>query len=106
LQRAEQRYGRIRRIEPMNLRDFIGGSPLAVAFRLAVLSVLVGLLLSFLGITPRNFFRVIDDFARSVYDMGFGAITWMLDYLVLGAMLVIPLWLLIRLLRARPSNGN
>jgi hypothetical protein len=90
----------------MNLRDFIGGSPLAVVFRLAVLSVLAGLMLSFLGITPRNFFRAIDDFARSIYDMGFGAISWMLDYLVLGAMLVIPLWLLIRLLRARPGSGT
>jgi hypothetical protein len=90
----------------MNLRDFIGGSPLAVAVRLAVLSILVGLLLSALGVTPRNFFRVIDDFARSIYDMGFGAITWMLDYLVLGAMLVVPLWLLIRFLRARPGGGS
>jgi hypothetical protein len=88
----------------MNLRDFIGGSPAAVVFRLALLSVLAGVLLSILGITPRNFFRAVDDFARSIYDLGFGAVTWMLDYLVLGAMLVIPVWLLIRLLRARPGN--
>ena len=88
------------------LGDFLGGSPLAVAFRLALLSVLVGVLLSVFGITPRDFFRVIDEFARSIYDLGFGAITWMLDYLVLGAMLVVPLWLLIRLLRARPGSGS
>jgi hypothetical protein len=90
----------------MNLRDFIGGSPLTVAVRLAILSILAGLLLSWLGVTPRNFFRMIDDFARSIYDMGFGAITWLLDYLVLGAMLVVPLWLLIRFLRARPGSGS
>ena len=90
----------------MNLRDFLGGSPLAVVLRLALLSVLVGVLLSFFGITPRNFFRVIDDFARSIYDLGFGAITWMFDYLLLGAMLVLPIWLIVRLLRARPGNGS
>ena len=90
----------------MNFRDFLGGSPLAVAMRLAIVSVLVGVLLSTLGMTPRNFFRVIDEFARRVYDLGFGAITWMLDYLVLGAMLVVPLWLLIRLLKARPGSGS
>jgi hypothetical protein len=90
----------------MNLRDFLGGTPLAVALRLALLSVLVGVLLSVFGITPRNFFRVIDDFARSIYDLGFGAITWMLDYLVLGAMLVVPLWFIIRLLRARPGSDS
>jgi Family of unknown function (DUF6460) len=88
----------------MKLRDFLGGSPLGVALRLAVLSILVGVLLSFLGITPRNFFAVIDDFARHVYDLGFGAITWMLDYLLLGAMLVIPIWLVLRFLRARSSR--
>jgi hypothetical protein len=64
------------------------------------------LLLSALGVTPHNFFRMIDDFARSIYDMGFGAITWTLDYLVLGAMLVVPIWLLIRFLRARPGSGS
>ncbi len=90
----------------MNWRDFLGGSPLAVILRLALLSVLVGVLLSFFGITPRNFFRVLDDFARSIYDLGFGAITWMFDYLLLGAMLVVPIWLIVRLLRARPGNDS
>lgn len=88
----------------MNIRDFLGGSPLGVALRLALLSVLAGILLSVFGITPRNFFHVIDQFARSVYDLGFGAVTWMIDYMVLGAMLVVPLWFLVRLLRARPAN--
>jgi hypothetical protein len=88
----------------MNLRDFLGGHPLAVLVRLAIICVLVGVLLSFLGITPRNFFRVLDDFARQIYDLGFGAVEWLLDYLILGAMLVVPIWLLMRLLRARPKN--
>ena len=88
----------------MNLRDFLGGHPLAVFVRLAIICVLVGVLLSLLGITPRNFFRVLDDFARHIYDLGFGAVEWLLDYLILGAMLVVPIWLLMRLLRARPKN--
>lgn len=90
----------------MNLRDFIGGSPLGVIVRLALLSVLAGVLLSVFGITPRNFFFVVDQFARHVYDLGFGAVTWMLEYMVLGAMLVVPLWLIARLLKARPNNEN
>ena len=90
----------------MNFRDFLGGSPLAVILRLALLSVLVGVLLSVFGITPRNFFRVLDEFARSIYDLGFGAISWMFDYLLLGAMLVVPVWFLVRLLRARPSDRS
>jgi hypothetical protein len=88
----------------MNLRDFLGGHPLTVFVRLAVICILVGIVLSFVGVTPHNFFRVIDDFARHVYDLGFGAIQSLLEYLVLGAMLVVPVWLLMRFLRARPKD--
>lgn len=83
----------------MNFRDFVGGHPVSVLIRLAILSILVGVILSFFGVTPGNFFAVIDNFFRSIYDMGFGAIEWLLGYLVLGAMLVIPIWLLVRFLK-------
>lgn len=88
----------------MDLRDFLGGSPLGVFIRLAILSILVGILLSVFGITPRNFFYVLDQFARSIYDLGFGAFAWILDYMLLGAMLVVPIWLLVRLLKAGPKD--
>jgi Family of unknown function (DUF6460) len=84
----------------MDIRGFLGGHPLSVFIRLALISVVVGLLLSVFGITPRNFFQTLDGLARYVYDMGFGAIEWLLQYMVLGAMIVIPIWLIARLLRA------
>ena len=84
----------------MDFRRFLGGHPLSVAVRLALLSILVGVLLSVVGITPRNFFRVLDEFARSIYDLGFGAFRWLLDYLLLGAMIVVPVWLVRRLLKS------
>ena len=84
----------------MDFRRFLGGHPLAVAVRLALLSIFVGVLLSIIGITPHNFFRVLDEFARSIYDLGFGAFRWMLDYLLLGAMVVVPVWLVRRLLKS------
>lgn len=90
----------------MNFRDFLGGHPLTVAFRLAILSLIAGMVLSFLGVTPRNFFYVIDDFARRIYDLGFGAVEWVFQYLILGAMLVVPVWLILRLLRSRPGAGG
>lgn len=84
----------------MDIRGFLGGHPFSVFIRLALISVVVGILLSVFGITPRNFFQTLDDLARYVYDMGFGAIEWVLQYMVLGAMIVIPIWLIARLLRA------
>ena len=89
----------------MDLRGFLGGHPASVAIRLALLSIVVGLLLSLFGITPRNLFLSLDHFARYIYDLGFGAFEWVLEYLVLGAMLVVPIWVLVRLLRAGdPKN--
>lgn len=85
----------------MDVRGFLGGHPLAVVVRLALVCLLVGLLLSLFGITPRNFFQTIDDLARRIYDLGFGAIEWLLEYMLLGAMLVIPIWLIVRLLNRR-----
>lgn len=90
----------------MDLRGFLGGHPLSVFIRLALISVVVGLLLSVFGITPRNFFQTLDGLARYVYDMGFGAIEWVLQYMVLGAMIVIPIWLIARLLRADRSRAE
>lgn len=85
----------------MDVRGFLGGHPIAVFMRLALICLLVGLVLSLFGITPRNFFQTIDDLARRIYDLGFGAVEWLLEYMLLGAMLVIPVWLILRLLNLR-----
>lgn len=90
----------------MNLRDFLGGHPLAVFIRLALISIIAGVVLSVFGITPRNFFQSLDSFARYVYDLGFGAVEWLLQYMVLGAMIVVPVWLIARLLRTDRTRAD
>ncbi|MEQ1716366.1 MAG: DUF6460 domain-containing protein [Hyphomicrobium sp.] len=85
----------------MDIRGFLGGHPFAVFVRLAVISILAGIVLSVFGITPKNFFRSLDQLARQIYDLGFGAVEWIFDYMVLGAMIVVPIWIVARLLRWR-----
>ena len=82
----------------MDRNTFWGGSPLAVLLRLALMSVVVGVALSALGINPRNFFDRINMLLRNLYDLGFGAIDWALQYLLVGAIIVVPIWLITRLL--------
>ncbi len=82
------------------LRSFLGGHPLAVFLRLAIISLVVGIVLSILGVTPRNFFASLDALARYLYDLGFSAFDWLFEYIIVGAMLVVPLWLVMRLFRA------
>lgn len=82
----------------MDRNTLFGGHPLAVILRLAVLSIVVGIVLSALGITPRNLFYHLDILVRRLYDMGFGAIEWVVQYMILGAMVVVPVWVIARLL--------
>jgi Family of unknown function (DUF6460) len=79
------------------LYRFLGGSPLAVAFRLILLSILVGVVLAAIGFDPWNILRSIELLFRRIWDLGFDAINWLWRYFLLGAVIVIPVWLLMRL---------
>ena len=81
----------------MDRNTFWGGSPLAVLLRLALMSVAVGVVLSALGINLRNFFDRINMLLRNIYDLGFSTIDWALQYLLIGAIVVVPVWLISRL---------
>ena len=83
----------------MDAKTFIGGSPMGVFIRLVVLSLVVGVILSALGITPQNFFFQINVLLQRIYDLGFGAFQSVIEYLLLGAMVVIPVWLIARLVK-------
>jgi hypothetical protein len=80
----------------MDRNAIFGGSPLGVVVRLALISLVVGVVLDTLGINLRNFFDRINDLLRTIYDLGFGAIDWLLQYLLLGAIVVVPIWLIAR----------
>ncbi len=78
-------------------KTLFGGNPIGVILRLALISIVVGIVLDALGITPRNFFYRLNILARNLYDLGFGAVEWVLQYLMLGAMIVVPIWIVVRL---------
>ena len=83
---------------------FFGGSPLGVFVRLVILSIIVGVLLAALGVDPWNIWRSIELLARRIMSMGFEAIEWVWRYFLLGAVIVIPIWVIVRLLRV--SRGR
>ncbi len=82
----------------MRLEQIFGGNPVGVILRLVILSVVVGIILSALGITPDNILYRLSLLVGRIYDMGWGAVQWALGYFLLGAVIVIPIWLLSRLL--------
>lgn len=81
----------------MDRNTFFGGNPLSVILRLALISIAVGVVLKALGIDLRNFFDRINVLLRNIYDLGFGAFEWVFEYMLLGALVVVPIWLVTRL---------
>src|SRR5271169_4485759 len=77
-----------------------GGSPLAVLGRLALVSILVGVVLAALGLDPFDIVRSIERLIRNIWDMGWDAVRKIWRYFLLGAVLVIPVWILVRIINA------
>lgn len=77
-----------------------GGSPLGVLVRLILVSILVGVILSALGLDPLDIVHSLRRLIRNIWDMGFDAVRWLWGYFLLGAVIVIPIWLIMRLVNA------
>lgn len=77
---------------------FLGGSPLGVFVKLLLISLLVGVVLSALGLTPLNLIDFVVDFFERIWNLGFEALGQFGNWIVLGATLVVPIWFIMRLL--------
>ena len=88
------------------MERFFGGNPALVLLRLAILSLIVGVVLAALGFSP---YEIIDSIARLVeriYNLGFEAIERGFRYFLLGAVIVFPIWLVMRVLKFAGSSGS
>ncbi len=85
---------------------FLGGPPLAVVTRLVLLSVLVGVVLHVIGFDPWNIVQSLQALFGRIWDMGFDLVRWLWRYFLLGAAVVVPLWLLVRLSKAPRDNRH
>lgn len=83
--------------QPSALRRFLGGSPAGVFLRLLFLSVLVGAFMSMLGLTPGRLFWHVYDSARALIDVGLASLHDFGGWILAGAIVVVPLWLIARL---------
>jgi hypothetical protein len=76
---------------------YFGGPPLAVIGRLVLLSILVGVILAAIGLDPWNIIESVRRLLEHVWNMGFDAVRWLWRYFLLGAVIVVPIWILVRL---------
>ena len=80
---------------------FLGDTPLRIVVKLLILSIALGFLMSVFGLYPDDILRAVRDFVIHLWEKGFAALGQVGDYLVLGAVIVVPVFLLIRILSYR-----
>jgi Domain of unknown function (DUF6460) len=78
------------------MERFFGGNPALVLSRLVILSLIVGVVLAALGFSPYDILQNLREMAQRIYDMGFAAIEKGFRYFLLGAVIVFPVWLVMR----------
>lgn len=81
-----------------SLSRFLGGSPAQVLLRLVFLSFVVGIILSALNLDPLDLVNLSVEFVERLWNMGFNALGKMGSYLVVGAVVVVPIWVVLRLI--------
>jgi hypothetical protein len=89
--------------QPMSngVNGFLGDTPLRVFIKLLILSVAVGFLMSVFGLYPDDILFAARDFVVDLWNSGFKALGRIGDYLLLGAVIVVPIFILIRMLSYR-----
>ncbi len=93
-----QQYSRQDSQQPIH--RFFGGPPLAVIGRLIMLSILVGVILAAIGLDPLDIINSVRRLIAHVWNMGFEAVRWLWRYFLLGAVIVVPIWIVVRLAKA------
>lgn len=82
---------------------FLGDTPLRTLVKLLVISVVVGFVMSSLGIYPGDILNWIRRTFFELWRNGFAALGRVGDYLLIGAAIVIPVFILLRIINWRKS---
>ena len=83
------------------VNKFLGDSLGRTLIKLIVVSLIVGFVMTIFGLTPWNIIYGFRDFILEIWHRGFAALGRVGDYLILGATIVIPLFVILRLFSYR-----
>jgi hypothetical protein len=83
------------------MQRILGDSPLRLILKLLVASLIVGFVMSTFGWSPWDVLYSVRDFFVDLYHTGFRAFGNAADYILLGAAIVIPAYIILRLINFR-----
>jgi hypothetical protein len=69
----------------------IGGAVL----KIVLWSLVAGLVLSLFDLTPQAILAKLGSTAEAAFDLAVSAVEWSVPYVLLGALIVVPIWLLL-----------
>ena len=68
--------------------------------KIAFFSLVVGLLLAAFDIEPRALLQSFGETAQSIFEVVADVVEWSVKYVLLGAIVIVPLWLILVFYRA------
>jgi hypothetical protein len=71
----------------------------STVIKLAILSLIVGFALAFFGIEPKNLVTALGSTVVDIYEIVLNFVQWSIKYVLIGAVVVVPIWLVFFLLR-------
>lgn len=83
------------------MENLLGDTVARTIIKLVVISVLVGMVMSVFGWTPVAIINGVAEFLTNIWQQGFAALGRFGDWLILGASVVIPVFIIMRLLNYR-----
>ena len=78
---------------------FLGGPVVPTLLKLAIASIAVGVILAISGTKPIDLWYNFMDTVVRIWEMGFSLIETSFQYLLLGAVIVVPIFLAIRAIK-------
>ena len=71
----------------------------STVIRIALLCLVVGLVISALGLTPESLLGLFGNTVIRLFNIAVDLVQWAVPYVLVGTVVVIPMWLLLTIVR-------
>ncbi|MGB7431275.1 MAG: DUF6460 domain-containing protein [Ahrensia sp.] len=85
----------------MSTNTFLGDTVGRTIIKLLIISVLVGMVMNVFGLSPLDIIDAVRDFFVRLWQSGWAALGRFGDWLILGASVVVPIFIIMRVLNYR-----
>ncbi|GJM03692.1 MAG: hypothetical protein DHS20C08_21930 [Rhodomicrobium sp.] len=85
---------------------FFEGSALWTIIRLVIISLIVGVVLATFNLDAFDLIQKLRELIRYFYSFGFEALRGAFEYFLVGAVIVFPIWIILRLVSVAGNKND